>query len=186
MEGLRGLSLFTGVVKRSRRIGAVPGLKRWGNQIMNTDSFKYIALDVAKSFVSVKGARALNLAEKLNFGGNIVLKSLSNGTIYAVCNDVINYFTNSNSKLLKGNILGFSDDIGIDIAGTTRYGLYYRVNDNEASRRQKIANKVFFSSDGVHFEYLPFDDIDLIRFGPKHSVYVTRKSSQSIWMRKSA
>lgn len=81
---------------------------------------------------------------------------------------------------------GFSDDIGIDIAGTTRYGLYYRVNDDEASRKQKIANKVFFSSDGAHLEYLPFDDIDLIRFGPKHSVYVTRKSSPSIWMRRSA
>ena len=60
---------------------------------MNTDYIKAIAMDVVKSVVSVKLANSLDLAHKLNFGNSAMLKGLSDGTIYASCSDLINYFT---------------------------------------------------------------------------------------------
>ncbi len=80
---------------------------------------------------------------------------------------------------------GFTPDVSFEILGVRENLVYFRVGDNEASRKQGIVNKVFFTNDGVTKTFLPFDDIDLLRFGPDSTLFFTRKGSEEIFMGKS-
>ena len=78
---------------------------------MNSESLKYIATDVVKSFTSVKTAKTLNLAQKLDFGDSIVMKGVSNGGVYSLMNDFVNYLTLGQAKILKLDYKGLLDDL---------------------------------------------------------------------------
>lgn len=50
-----------------------------------------IVTDIAKSALGVVVASQLDLAGKLNFGNSLLMRSGSNGVIYFLISDAINY-----------------------------------------------------------------------------------------------
>ncbi len=69
-----------------------------------------IISDIAKSFAGVFVASQLRLSDKLNFGDSIIARSVSNGMVFFVISDAVNYVSNGSSKLLNGDIKGVFDD----------------------------------------------------------------------------
>lgn len=66
--------------------------------------------DIAKSTLGVVVAQQLDLGKRLDFGDSFALRHGSNGAIYFLISDAINYVTNGSSKLLSGNVFGIVDD----------------------------------------------------------------------------
>lgn len=69
-----------------------------------------ILTDVAKSALGVVVAQQLDLSHKLNFGNSLIMRNGSNGVIYFLISDAINYVSGGGSKLLSGNISAVVDD----------------------------------------------------------------------------
>jgi hypothetical protein len=53
-----------------------------------------IISDIAKSTVGVLVASQLNLSQKLNLGDSLLMRSASNGMVYFLISDAINYAVN--------------------------------------------------------------------------------------------
>ena len=69
-----------------------------------------ILQDIAKSALGVVVAQKLDLSQKLDFGDSLIMKHASNGVLYFLISDAMNYATGNGSKLLNGNMYGVVDD----------------------------------------------------------------------------
>ena len=77
-----------------------------------TETVKDLLLDVGKSVIGVSVSRAFDLQSRLNFGDSFVLSNVSNGAIYYLIGDTINYITgDAVSNLASGNIVGGIDGV---------------------------------------------------------------------------
>ena len=68
-------------------------------------------MDIGKSVVGVSIARSLKIPEKLDLGDSFVMNHASNGALYALVSEVINYASGDESKLMNMDLFGLGDNI---------------------------------------------------------------------------
>lgn len=78
-----------------------------------------VLIDVGKSVAGVVVAKNLKLADKFDFGDSLLMRNASNGALYFLVSDAINYATNGTSKIMNMNVVGALDDIGFLTATST-------------------------------------------------------------------
>lgn len=74
------------------------------------DTIQKFGYEYLKSIGGVLVARQIDLAGKLDLGDSFLMVHGSNGVIYFLISDLINYLSSKGSKLLTGNINGILDD----------------------------------------------------------------------------
>ena len=76
-----------------------------------TEILKDSLMDVGKSVVGVSIAKAMKIPEKLDMGNSFAMVHGSNGVLYTLVSDVIDYASGEESKMLNMDIYGLGDNI---------------------------------------------------------------------------
>ena len=87
---------------------------------------KQLGFDLLKSYGITVAMNQIDLQRKLNFGSNPFVGGFTNGAMYALSSDAINYLSIGQSKLLNGDIAGLVDDsvfFGVISSGVKMAGL---------------------------------------------------------------
>jgi hypothetical protein len=78
---------------------------------MASEVFSLMLKDVAGASLGVALSKGLDLPKKFDFGNSLVMRNASNGVIYFVVSDGLDYMLGNGSKLLNQNFLGLLDDV---------------------------------------------------------------------------
>ena len=68
-------------------------------------------MDVGKSVVGVSIAKAMNIPERLDMGDSFAMVHGSNGVLYTLISDVIDYASGEQSKLMNLDVYGLGDNV---------------------------------------------------------------------------
>ena len=76
-----------------------------------TEILKDSLMDVGKSVIGVSIAKAMKIPEKLEMGESFAMVHGSNGVLYTLVSDVIDYASGEQSKIMNMDIYGLGDNI---------------------------------------------------------------------------
>lgn len=76
------------------------------------ESLRPLVMELGKSGLGVLAASSLKLADRFDFGDSFVLQNASNGFIYYLVSDAINYASLGKSKIISMDLMGALDDTG--------------------------------------------------------------------------
>jgi len=76
-----------------------------------TEILRDSLMDVGKSVVGVSIAKAMKIPEKLDMGDSFAMVHGSNGVLYTLISDVIDYASTGESKMMKLDVYGLGDNI---------------------------------------------------------------------------
>ena len=76
-----------------------------------TEILRDSLMDVGKSVVGVSIAKAMKIPERLEMGDSFAMVHGSNGVLYTLISDVIDYASGEPSKLMNLDVYGIGDNI---------------------------------------------------------------------------
>ena len=76
-----------------------------------TEILRDSLMDVGKSVVGVSIAKAMKIPERLDMGKSFAMVHGSNGVLYTLISDVIDYASGEPSKLMNLDVYGIGDNI---------------------------------------------------------------------------
>lgn len=75
------------------------------------EMFQMALMDVGKSVVGVSIAKSLKIPEKLDMGNSFAMVHGSNGALYTLISDVIDYASGGESKIMNMDVYGLADNL---------------------------------------------------------------------------
>jgi hypothetical protein len=76
-----------------------------------TEIIKDSLMDIGKSVIGVSIARAMNIPDKLDMGNSFVMTHGSNGALYALVSDVVDFASGDGSKIMNMDYFGLIDNV---------------------------------------------------------------------------